>query len=84
MSRTVNMSKMCPFGQKVAERLKEKGMTQKELANQLYTSPVYLNQLMQGKFPVQLRMVKMIAMVLDMNLADLSSVLLEEVRIHEE
>lgn len=82
MSRTANTANMCPFGQKVSQQLKEKGMTQKELASRLYISTVYLNQLMQGKYPVHLRMVKMIAMVLEINPSDLVSTLWEEKEPH--
>lgn len=82
MSRTANPTNMCPFGQKVTQRLKEKGMTQKELAEQLYISAVYLNQMMQGKFPVQMRMIKMISLVLEIDSADLISTLVEGTDSH--
>lgn len=77
MPKTADPTTMCPFGKKVNQELKKRNMTQKELARRLFISPVYLNQMMQGKYPVGMRMAYMIAKELDTDALELIGAVLE-------
>lgn len=77
MPKTADPTTMCPFGKKVDQKLKEKNMTQSKLARRLFINPVYLNQMMQGRYPVSMRMAVMIAKELDTDALELVGTILE-------
>lgn len=77
MPKTADPTTMCPFGKKVDQKLKERNMTQRELAHRLFISPVYLNQMMQGRYPVGMRMAIMIAKELNADALELIETVLE-------
>ena len=72
MSRKMNNVDMSVFGQLVYTKLKEKNMSQKDLASRLYISQTYLSRLMYGAYPVQMRTIKQIAKEIDMDASDLA------------
>lgn len=78
MSRTATPQKMTAFGREVSQRLKEKELSQVELAKRIYLNHVYLNRMFYGQYPVQMRTIVAIAKELDMDAAKLAGVVLNE------
>ncbi len=80
MPRTADSQKMCSFGKKVTELLKEKGISQKELAKRIYLNPIYFNQILYGKYPVQMRVIIAVAKELNVDALTLVAEALDETK----
>ncbi len=80
MPRTADSQKMCSLGKKVTELLKEKGISQKELAKRIYLNPIYFNQILYGKYPVQMRVIIAVAKELNVDALTLVAEALDETK----
>lgn len=71
---------MCPFGKMVTKLSQKRGISQKELAKRIYINPVYFNQILYGKYPVQMRVIIAIAKELDVDALVLAAEVLNEAK----
>lgn len=78
MSRTTNVNNKPPLGALIATRLIEKGKNQKWLAESANVNQIYLCAILAGRANPTIKLLKRIAISLDIDVKDLTNALLSE------